>query len=165
MKHRIIIIATCVALVAIIAAAICLLPLRKQMDLTFHGVQLSSDGTVVKECDMDLHAIRNDYLFRRDNYKSIEITVPGYQLDTSGYRGQNIDYMTIPEWPFEYVVFSDFIETHACPISICLDSERQWCAVKVNLPSDESLYFIGSTDPDIDPLDIWEQYISDFLTK
>lgn len=158
MKRVMSIVCICVVLLAVIAAAVYLIPRQEHIDLTFQGYQIASDGTIVKACSIDLDAVKNDYLLKSDNYKSIDVTVPGYHLDTTYYHGEPIGIMTAPEWTMEYMSFLTFVGENWMPADVYLDFEQKWCGVDFLAPNGEHICFIGTTDSELNPLDIWSEW-------
>lgn len=152
----------------LIVATVCflLIPHKRQESITYEAVEISSDGQILNNYTVHWNAtIRKKRLPKDSHYSYIELTVPDlYNFNTSHYTDTEFSFWRHPDSDHEYLgimffnqQFSDFSQ-----VSVYRDLEQKWCIFVVMEPTGETKYLIGTTDPNLDPLEIYAQHRSYF---
>ncbi len=133
------------AIMLLIATAICTLPFPSRIDLKMTGSEISKDGTLIEDCSIRLSGWKHNYLFRNDTIK-VDVQINGLPyLDFSGMYHTKIFTETSPEW--DYATWAVYLseQNQMDALNLYLAKDQTWSVVTVN-----DRQFVVSSDPNAD---------------
>ena len=145
----------------VIAIGLYCIPAVEKVNFTFHGYEMTPAGTADGQSEIAFSAVKYHYLFRDDVYHSISLEINGKEYNTSSYTN-DITYWVHPSKAFDWIQFLDFTYNDIITFGIALDHNSTWIGVTVITSDSDKQYFIGSSQQDFNPTELW-QIIGDFI--
>ena len=155
-----------ILLAVIVSLCLLLIPKKRQESISYQAVQISQEGEILTECTLTWEGKIQKKRFRKEShYSYIAMTVSEqYDFDTETYTNDEFSFWTHPEEHYEYISLAFYHDTiqSFCAARFYRNLEQGWCILIVRDPSGESNYFIGTTHPDLDPMEIYQQHTALF---
>lgn len=152
------------AILLTVTAVLCFLfiPQKRQETIQYQAVQISSDGQILNECTFRWDATtKKKRLQKEAHYNYIHLTVSNlYDFNTSMYNNDTFSFYSHPDADHEITSFTFSLKSANdwCHVTVIRSLDRQWCILSVKETSEKIYYFIGTADPDMDPMEIYQEY-------
>lgn len=143
------------AIILLIATAICTLPFPCRIDLKMTGVEVSKDDTSMDSYTLRLTGWKRNYLFRDDTMK-VDVQISGSSgLDLTAQNHAKIFTEASPEW--DYAAWAVYLseQNQMDALNLYLAKDQTWSIIAVN-----DRQFVFSADPDADLQKYWNKYLN-----
>lgn len=149
-------------IIVVIITMICLLPHRTSRDLSFYGMEITSIGSCVQECEIRFSSTLHNYLGnKRDGYKELKLTLPDNIFELR--ENDDVYSYNLPDAPVEVIILPVYMESaqgnsRYSLVNIFLDTKEQWSIVYYVAPDGQAHYYVGSADENSDLGSIWNKW-------
>ena len=160
-KQKIPVVLFILVIILVIATALWFFPNAITVDVSFHGYVITLDGQILETVDIDINGLKNDYLFKEDQF-ALRITTSSDDWNFStpaAMLSAQDPYIDVPYLSFPTHIISSDDQSGGGWFALSLENG---CFI-AGRNHDNTKFLIGSSNADVDPIAVME-FFSEYIT-
>ena len=122
------------ALILLLAAAVCSLPWPTRVNLSMDAAEVSPDGTVIQEGTLEMQGWILNYLYKPDSVHFTHISILGSEVSNSPEHLPGLPLFSDSSNPDSYTIYSSFYmlnQRRVVSAETTLSKALDWCCLQV----------------------------------